>query len=295
NDAGLFRIYPVKPTSDPDSNIGLEDVCDSANLAVGSFNSSINPLTVIGISQQTQEHPFYAPFPNPSVFRLMSWFYGGSAKKSLADLDSLVQDVINAPDFDPQSFSRFSATKEAKRLDTCDDSATPTQNATFLSTRGWLESSLQLSLPCEKTNFVTESKAPKFLVSGVFHRDIVDIVVMALQDREIFPTLHLTPYKEYRVLGKGKPPVRVYGEMYSADAFFEAWETIHIQPRVSGDNLERVMVALMLWSDSTCLTNFGNASLWPVYLSLGNQSKYIRTKPQSFSQHHIAYLPSVGL
>lgn len=54
------------------------------------------------------------------------------------------------------------------------------------------------------------------------------------------------------------------------------------------------MVALMLWSDLTCLTNFGSASLWPVYLSLGNQSKYIQAKPLTFSNHHLAYMPSVS-
>jgi len=31
----------------------------------------------------------------------------------------------------------------------------------------------------------------------------------------------------------------------------------------------------MLWSDSTHLASFGNASLWPIYLYIGNLSKYI--------------------
>ena len=123
---------------------------------------------------------------------------------------------------------------------------------------------------------------------------MVDIVSTAFQDPEVFPTLHLTPYKEFKELEDGEPPERVYGEMYSSDAFFDAWETVQSQGHMTGDSLERVMVALMLWSDSTCLTNFGSASLWPVYLSLGNQSKYIRSKPSTFSHHHLAYLPSVS-
>ena len=64
--------------------------------------------------------------------------------------------------------------------------------------------------------------------------------------------------------------------------------------RVPGCNLETVIAALMLWSDSTHLANFGNAALWPVYMFIGNLSKYIRAKPTSFSAHHLAYIPKVS-
>ena len=37
---------------------------------------------------------------------------------------------------------------------------------------------------------------------------------------------------------------------------------------------EVTVLAMMLWSDSTHLTSFGTASLWPVYLYFGNLSKY---------------------
>ena len=49
----------------------------------------------------------------------------------------------------------------------------------------------------------------------------------------------------------------------------------------------------MIWSDSTALAQFGTASLWPIYLYIGNQSKYTRAKPTSMSAHHLAYLPKV--
>ena len=117
---------------------------------------------------------------------------------------------------------------------------------------------------------------------------------MVFQDPEIFPALHLTPYKEYWMLGEGTPPEHVYGEMYSLDAFFGAWESVQNQGHITSDGLKQVMVAIMLWSNSTHLMNFRSASLWPVYLLLGNQSKYIRTKPLSFCYHHLAYLPSVS-
>lgn len=298
DDSGLFRVYPIKPTCDPDSIIGLEDVCESHLFALNSScasQSDNDPLLANGILPQTQDQAFYAPFLSPSIYRLMSWFVSVSRTVSIAALDSLVADVINAHDFDPLDFVGFSAAKESKRLDEDQGASEVSPGAdTFSASHGWNESSVPLALPCERQNLMNESRAPTYPVSGLFHRDVVDIVSTAFQDPEVFPTLHLTPYKEFKELEEGEPPERVYGEMYSSDAFFDAWETVQSQGHMTGDSLERVMVALMLWSDSTCLTNFGSASLWPVYLSLGNQSKYIRSKPSTFSHHHLAYLPSVS-
>ena len=298
NDAGLFRVYPIKPTSDPDSIIGLDDVCESSHfqVAAGTLGPDHNPLLANGILPEPKEQDFYAPFTCPSIYRLMRWFFSGSQAKSLADLDNLITDVITATDFNARDFVGVSAVKEARRLDKYQGSpvVSPSTTTAFLPSHGWTESNVPISLPCERRNLVNESKAPMFPVSGLFHRDIVDIVITAFRDPEIFPTLHLTPYKEYRVLEGGNPPERVYSEMYSSDAFSDAWESVQNQTHIAEDGLERVMVALMLWSDSTCLTNFGSASLWPVYLSLGNQSKYVRTKPSSFAHHHLAYMPSVS-
>ncbi len=46
-----------------------------------------------------QKDGFFVPFLNATVFRLMNWFYSGSSFKSIAELQSLVDDVILAPDF----------------------------------------------------------------------------------------------------------------------------------------------------------------------------------------------------
>ncbi|KAI0647705.1 hypothetical protein C8Q79DRAFT_999321 [Trametes meyenii] len=47
----------------------------------------------------------------------------------------------------------------------------------------------------------------------------------------------------------------------------------------------------MPWSDSTHLADFGTASLWPIYVQFGNQSKYERAKPSARACHHAAYIP----
>lgn len=145
----------------------------------------------------------------------------------------------------------------------------------FLSLHGWTESSVSLALPYEWWNHKNESNTPRFDVLGLFHQDVVDIVTTPFQDPEIFLMLHLMPYKEYQILGEGNPPECVYGEMYTSDTFFNAWDSVQSLTHATGDGLECIMVALMLWSDFTHLTSFGSASLWPAYLLLGNQSKYI--------------------
>ncbi len=50
----------------------------------------------------------------------------------------------------------------------------------------------------------------------------------------------------------------------------------------------------MFSSDATHLTTFGTAKAWPIYLMLGNLSKYIRAQPHSGAMHHLAYIPSVS-
>ena len=57
--------------------------------------------------------------------------------------------------------------------------------------------------------------------------------------------------------------------------------------------LETVVMAILIWSDSTHLASFGSASLWPIYMFLGNQSKYARACPSKRPARTFAYFPSV--
>lgn len=50
----------------------------------------------------------------------------------------------------------------------------------------------------------------------------------------------------------------------------------------------------MFWSDSTHLTSFGDSKLWPLYMFIGNDSKYRRCKPSHKLCSHIAYFQKVS-
>jgi hypothetical protein len=53
---------------------------------------------------------------------------------------------------------------------------------------------------------------------------------------------------------------------------------------------EKAVVAIMFWSDSTHLANFGTAKLWPVYMLFRNLSKYIRGQLNPGTCQHVAYI-----
>ena len=75
--------------------------------------------------------------------------------------------------------------------------------------------------------------------------------------------------------------------------FNDAYEELQRQVPEPNCELERIVCGLMFYSDSTHLANFGDASLWSLYMYFGNQSKYVRACPTSGSCHHVAYIPKV--
>jgi hypothetical protein len=288
NDFGLYRVYTSYPTKEQDDHNDLENLCDSPGLATSSSHTPGRWWKSLGISQSLDtKNGLFAPFLNASVFRLFNWFYSGSNTKSIAELDSLVNNVLLAKDFDTQHLKDFSAARELRRLDSENEDLSP-----FSKENGWKTSTVHLPLPAEGVKHDSEDSAP-VLDIPVHHRGLLETITSAFQD-ESARYFHFIPFKMFWKSAAHSTPERVITEAYNSDAFIEEHEKISKQPPEPGPNLETVIAALMLWSDSTHLANFGNASLWPIYLFFGNQSKYSRSKPTDFAAHHIAYLPSVS-
>jgi hypothetical protein len=223
----------------------------------------------------------------------MSWYYDSSNIKSHGELDRLVKDVILAPDFLPGDLTGFRAAKEAKRMDNHRRS-TPKHGSHPATTfrDEWIETSVCLSLPCDGVEQASEADAPKFQVKGLYYRRLLEVIKAGLAEcaSEKF---HLFPFKEYWKPSPDEPEERIYSEAYTSDYFLEQYEKIQNQSHSTGRRLVSVVIGIMIWSDSTLLANFGTASLWPIYLYFGNQSKYSRAKPSDFAAHHLAYIPKV--
>ena len=78
----------------------------------------------------------------------MSWFYSSSGVKSLSELDSLVKDVIIAPDFKTDDFVEFDAKKEHTAMDAHQESPAETPSP-FAFDNSWLKGSVKIPLPCD--------------------------------------------------------------------------------------------------------------------------------------------------
>lgn len=331
NEFGLFRVYNERPTYDPDDEIDALDVCDAPTL--GSQSSPVSASSnstgrswwssFSSSSQRLEQQATstFVPFLNATVFHLMHWFYS-STTKSAADLQHLVDDVILAPDFDQRDLRKFSAKQELRRLDVSDATAqgspqVPTQDTTagpdFLAGDGWREGTVKISLPKEQQKFSREADAPTLEIPGIFYRKLTEVIRWAFSEAEHAPDFHISPFTMFwnpDAAGDDcepppnppdpsdpkQPPSgeRIYSETYNSDAMIEEHKRVCSEAQEAGCQLETVIASILLWSDATHLTNFGTASLWPIYVFFGNHTKYARSKPSAFAAHHLAYIPSVS-
>ena len=291
------RIYETYPSHVPDENQDLDDFCDAPGLAAAPSAATQRWWTGFGhkipdLSPQALCQNIFAPFLNATVFRLMNWFYSGSNMKSVAELQSLVDNVLLADDYDHTHLKNFSARSELRRLDSELGPQKDTGSLPFAHENGWKQSAVRIKLPAEKVN-QTEDSAPELEVPGVYHRSLLEVFTTALQDKSA-KLFHYTPFSLFWKPTPESTPERVYSELYNSDAFLEEHHKVQQLPPEPGPQYERAIAAGMIWSDSTHLASFGTQALWPGYLFFGNQSKYARGKPSQFAAHHLAYIPSVS-
>jgi hypothetical protein len=86
NEFGVFRCYATKPTQDAEDEVGSAELCDSPDIATVSSNPAVHPLqgfgkhTVLPVDEapDTPNRPWYSPFLNSSIYRIMHWAYTGS-------------------------------------------------------------------------------------------------------------------------------------------------------------------------------------------------------------------------
>lgn len=238
NGFGLYRTYLTMPTRDPEADLSLDNFCDGPTFAVAPSPTPRPWWTCFGrTAMQQVSEKFFAPFLNASTFRLMAWFYSGSSMKSLGELDRLVTEVLCADDFSVDDLQKFSAAREAQRIDEWEDMET--SDGPFRSSDGWRTSSVSIHVPCEDTSQARpECETPEFTIPGVYHRSLVDIVRTAFESPAAL-AYHLTPFKLYAQTSNTTPPSlstpsnvdaepeRVYSELYNSDAMNDEYERIN--------------------------------------------------------------------
>lgn len=300
---GIVREYlHGRPSITPDKHYSLAEVSDSPYMATedssdfqATSRTFLSPLQTLYQSAASTAQTIFTPFRNPSIYHLMTWFYRPESNtKSITELNSLVKDVILAPDFKADDLVGFDAKKENKMMDAYREAPSESEGPSpFTFDDTWIKGSVEIPLPCDGVK-QSEEEAPKFKVE-VYYRRLTEVIKAALSEPAA-ENFHMFPFKEFWKPGPDELEEQMYWESYTGDRWNEEYTKIHADNQEGlHHNLEAVLIALKIWSDSTSLAQFGNAQMWPIYLFFGNQSKYSRAKPSSFSAHHIAYMPKVCL
>ena len=151
--------------------------------------------------------------------------------------------------------------------------------------------SVPISLPGKGVSHLSDATAPVIHVKGLLYHKPLEVLKAAYQEPSA-AQFHIAPFEEYWKPSPESPPECIYSELYNTDAYIQEHEKVQSQPWPDCE-LEMVIAPIMLWSESTHLTSFGHASLWPFYLYMGGLSKYTCMKPTSFAAHHFVYIPKV--
>ena len=270
NSFGLFREYLYQPSFDPDSFVPSQDLHRAPGAAESPLQS-VQPST-----SPTLVHR------NESVEMLMNWKDSGTATKSDAEVNRLVKDVLLDPNFKLGDLQGFNACRENKRSDAAEKKTL------------FLDSFQAASIDIEVPSGTKGIPPATFSVPGLLYRKLTAVIQAAFSS-PLAPHFHLTPFRLFHKSSTGKSE-RIFSEVYDSDVYIEEHDKIQgapLPPDEPDCKREKVVFGLMVWSDSTHLTNFGTAKLWPIYSFFSGISKYIRNRPNSGACQHIAYIPSL--
>ena len=205
-----------------------------------------------------------------------------------AEITRLGREVLSSPEFKVEVLGSFDAHRENKRMD--DVIAAVESDAPF-SRDGWHEVNVDIQIPVASTSRPLPPSRT-FSVLGLHHHSLVEVIKVAWSE-DMGKRFHLSPFKRIHVHPETKVETHIFDEAFTSDVWIEAHDDLQKQPNEPGCSLEKVIAGLMFWSDSTHITNFGTASVWPLYLYFANLSKYVRAQPNSGACHHVAYIPEV--
>ena len=273
NAFGLFCRYQSAspPTYEPDDQLIM------ANL----YNSSHE--------SPTEAPPNFYPYPNRSAFIIGDWFWNGGTNKSQASFNALM-DIMSDPEFKQDDIRNVNWDHVNEKLGADDAGEWLDEDA------GWTSTPVSISVPFQPRRGMSSpvGACPRIYTVGEFHhRKLVSVIKEKIAGLKSSHQFHFEPYELHWHPAHLSEPVRVQGELYSSPAFINAHQDLQNSQGEPGCDLPRVVAALMYFSDTTHLTAFGNAKLWPLYQFFGNDSKYPRCKPTAHLCEHVAYFLTV--
>jgi hypothetical protein len=276
---GLVRQYFSKqsPAADPEELVTLADLSPTHNTSAENASHNLNSTILY-------------PFPNKSSFLLGDWYWNGGVQKSQHSFKELI-DIIGDPSFDPShvrhtKWDQINSTLAADTL-----AANDAEDEWLDEDAGWMKTRVKISVPFHQRMKTTGPR--DYVGAELYHRSLVDVIKERITDPYAGPRFHMEPYELLWQQPHQPQEVKMHGELYTSQAFLEAHRSLQDSSGEPGCDLPKVVVALMFWSDSTHLTSFGDSHLWPLYLFIGNESKYRRCKPSCNLCSHVAYFEKV--
>lgn len=133
-----------------------------------------------------------------------------------------------------------------------------------------------------------------YVIGDLYHWNLVSIIREKLTGPNDHWHLHYEPFELFCKPTDSSKDIAIHGKLYTSPVFLDAHREVQELPAEPGCNLPRVVIAVMFSSDTTQLTSFGAAKLWPSYIYFWNESKYHWCKLTCHSCSHIAYFQTVN-
>ena len=261
-------------THDPEDAITLQHL------------SLIPPTEETGRAAGSRDPGSFYPYPNRFSFLLGNWYWNGGIQKSKGSFKELIK-IVGSPEFRPEDVNGtcWDLIDTQLRAGAEEIGREPFEGA------GWTKTTVTIKVLFHKRT--PEPGVYDYHVGNMYHRRLMSVIREKLANPRHDELFHYQPYNLLWQRRGSPVPINVHGELYTSESFLQAHQDLQQSPPEPGCELERVIVALMFWSDATQLTSFGNAKLWPCYMFFGNESKYRRCKPSCCLCSHVAYFNHV--
>ncbi|KZT18176.1 hypothetical protein NEOLEDRAFT_1103767 [Neolentinus lepideus HHB14362 ss-1] len=120
----------------------------------------------------------------------------------------------------------------------------------------------------------------------VYYRDVIECIRALYGDPEFAKDMTFVPERHYADPDK---TIRMYSDMHTGRWW---WNT---QKAIEKECPGATIVPVIISSDKTQITLFGNKSAYPIYMTIGNLPKEIRRKPSRGGHVLLGYLPTTRL
>ena len=248
NNFGVWKEYLYRPSYDPDAFISPEDLYQphmSAMVPNEGRTAKVAPPSV---------------YSNKTTEILLNWQSSGSSKKSDEEVTRLVHSVLYHNEFNLEDLRKFNATREHQKADAAE--------AKFL--QSFRHTSVNIDVPSGSSH----EPSRMFSIPSLYHRQLTILIKEAFES-PISSMFHLSPYKLFRKPPNSEDSEHLYSDIYDSDMLLDEHDKVQRAPTDDPTcKREKVVAALMFWSDATHLATFGTAKLWPIYMLFGNLSKY---------------------